>query len=347
MMRPTLRGIGAILAIVAAAALAWLFGERSLNAIAAPALVALLTAVVQLLVASEPTVEREPLTPGFPGETRSVSLAIEGGTTVVDVTDEVPRALTAEGNDRSVSPPTTMTYDLRYDTRGEHIVGPTTVRVRDVFGLFDREVTFDTETSVLIYPRVYTLAEGGELSRLVTRARSAERDEFEDLREYVPGDPLRDVHWKSTAKRPDELMVKEFGGRQPEGTLAIAVTSPRATIDEAAAATASIAVALLAAGLVVDVHTPGGSVTGVTDAEDRRDVLTLLARTGHGRVDDEAWASADIAIMGKPNGSVDVRVDGRTTSFDDWRTGGENPLRDRVNADAGSARGDRTVVSAQ
>lgn len=326
MIRPTNRGLATGVVVVLAITLAWLFGARSLNAVAAPAIVALLAAGVQMRLASDPTLEREPLSAGFPGETRPVSLSIEGGSTVVDVLDGVPAALHANGNRTAAAPPTTVTYDLEYTTRGVHTVGPTIVRVRDILGLFERELRFSTEAEVVVYPRVYTLGSSGDLSRLLSRAVTTERDEFEDLREYVPGDPLRDVHWKSTAKHPEELLVKEFAGREPEGAIEIAMSSHPVAIEETAAAAASIAVALLDAGLAVALDTPSGSVSTDEEHVDRVALLTLLARTEPGRVDEDAWADADVTIGGQRYGDVEVTVDDRTTRFDQWRTGGGNPL---------------------
>ena len=325
MIRPTLRGIVAVVAVLAAAGLAWLFGERALNAIAAPTLVALVAGVVQVLGASDPEVERRPLRPGFPGESRTVALDVEGGSTVVDVSDAVGDGLDAEGNERSVAPPATMEYDLQYRRRGEHTLGPTTVRVRDVLGLFERTVTLDTETSVVVYPEVYSLGGGGNLSTILAETLSPEREEFDALREYAPGDSLRDVDWKATAKRPDDLMVTEFAGREAEGSITIAASATPRAIDQAAAATASIAVELRDAGVDVDVYAPDGDISTTDRQADQGAVLALLARTGHGQVDEDIWASADVNVAGSDR-DVTVTVGGQTSSFRQWQTAQRDPL---------------------
>lgn len=330
MMRPTLRGVGTVVIVLVAAGLAWLFGERSLNAVAAPAIVALVAAIVQVVVASDPTVERGPVQPGFPGESRTVSLEIEGGSTVVDVTDTVAAGLDADGNETSVSPPTTLTYDLQYLRRGEYTLGPTTVRLRDVFGLFQRSVTVETDASVVVYPEVYSLGGGGYLSELLAQSLTPEREEFDALREYAPGDSLRDVDWKATAKRPDELMVTEFTGREAEGSITIAASATQPAVDETAAAAASIAVALHEAGIDVDVSIPNGNVSTSDEQADEISVLTLLARTSPGQIDDDVWGSADILVAGFQR-RVEVSIDGQRSDFSQWRTGGGNPLVDRSN----------------
>jgi uncharacterized protein (DUF58 family) len=339
MIRPTLRGIGTVAVVLAAVGLAWLFGQRSLNAVAVPAVVALLAGVVQVVVADDPTIERDPLRPGFPGETRTVDLEIEGGSIVVDVVDEVSSGLEADGNETSVSPPTTLTYDLAFLRRGEHTLGPTTVRIRDVFGLFQRTVTVDTTTTVVVYPELYSLGESGQLSKLLARATTSDREEFDALREYAPGDSLRDVDWKATAKRPEELMVTEFTGREAEGAITIAASATETAVDETAAATASIAVALRKAGIDVDVYTTSGNVSTADRQADQASVLTLLARTAPGQVDDGVWTSADVVVAGSHR-RIEVAVDGQRSDFRQWRTGAGNPL-------AGGYRdGDGRVVSA-
>lgn len=325
MMRPTFRGVGLVLVILVAAGLAWLFGERALNAVAAPALVALAAGVVQVLVASDPTVDREAIRPGFPGESRTVALEIEGGSTIVDVSDAVGDGLDADGNERSVAPPTTMTYDLQYRKRGEHTLGPTTIRVRDVLGLFERTVRVDTEASVVVYPEVYTLGSGSDLSQLLAETLNAEREEFDSLREYAPGDSLRDVDWKATAKRPEDLMVTEFSGRESDGAVTIAASTTETTVDQAAAAAASIAVALRRAGVDVDVYTPSGTASTTDSDGDQTAVLTLLARTQAGQIDDEMWTNADVAVAGTHHG-VEVTVDGRRSDFRQWTSGTGNPV---------------------
>lgn len=320
MMRPTRRGLGAVTAVVAAAAMAWLFGARSLNAIAAPAAVALLAGVVQVAMASEPSVERASLSPAFPGETRTVSLSIKGGSTVVDVTENVSADVTANTGTATVAPPATVTYDLRCDRRGEHAVGPTTVRIRDVLDLFERSVTVDTETTQVVYPPVHAIGKGGPLAGMLARALSSDREAFEGVREYVPGDPLRDVNWNSSAKRPGELIVTEFAGREPTGSVTIAAEASPGMADEMAAATASLAVALIEAGVAMDVYVPDDSVISKDTPIDRTAILSMLARATHGEVSEEVRADADVLVEADQFGDVTVTVGGQETTFERLRT---------------------------
>lgn len=325
----TVRGWAAIAIAVAAIALAWLFGDRSLNAVAAPALIALLLALVQVVLASEPSVERVVPAPGFPDDDREVTLDIEGGSTILDVHDTLPEGFTAHGNERTVAPPRAISYEITTAVRGVHSIGPLTATVRDVFGLVSREVTVGEADELLVYPHVYSLAERGQLSMLLARARNPEREEFDDLREYVPGDPLRDIHWKSSAKRTNDLIVKEFAGREPDRSISIAASATIHDADQMASAVASIASVLVDAGLVVELSVPGDTLTvGGTHAE-KSTMFEMLARVGDGNVDPEDWRTADITIS-SANGETTVAVGSEVREFEQWRAGSEGTLDSAV-----------------
>lgn len=46
------------------------------------------------------------------------------------------------------------------------------------------------------------------------RTRHGSEDEFSGLREYVPGDSIRYIHWRTSFKLPGRLRVKEFAGSE-------------------------------------------------------------------------------------------------------------------------------------
>ena len=71
-MRLTNRGRALVLVVLVGFAMAGLFGARSLNAVVAPALVALLASAYVMRNVDVPTVERRPPNSGFAGETRTV-----------------------------------------------------------------------------------------------------------------------------------------------------------------------------------------------------------------------------------------------------------------------------------
>jgi uncharacterized protein (DUF58 family) len=99
--------------------------------------------------------------------------------------------------------------------RGMFSLGPTRLVSGDLFGLFSVERTIPAESSLLVYPMMVELQEfsappgllpGGEALRLRTHQVTPNAS---GVREYVPGDTMKRIHWPSTA-RHRHLMVKEF-----------------------------------------------------------------------------------------------------------------------------------------
>ena len=138
---------------------------------------------------------------------------------------------------------------------------------------------------------------------------SDDREQFDELREYVPGDSLRNVHWASSAKR-DELVVMEFDAAIDVAGLAIAAGSTAGYADEMAAAAASVATTLLDAGLAVSLSLPDGEIERDGGESQRERVLAALARTGHGRVDTDA----DIRVFADADGTS-ITIEDREVPF--------------------------------
>lgn len=98
--------------------------------------------------------------------------------------------------------------------RGVFQLGPHSLEMGDPFGLFRGVQRYDTFERLLIYPRVAQLpevalprgaADGHTRGRRsLTGARPAA-----SVRDYVPGDSLRRVHWRTTAHR-GRLTTKEL-----------------------------------------------------------------------------------------------------------------------------------------
>ena len=98
--------------------------------------------------------------------------------------------------------------------RGVHGVGPLTYVKTDPLGLVSRRVVTGTSIEVLVAPRVAELPvfAGGltnDLDGATSQQLSMSDLAFHALREYVPGDDLRHVHWRSSAKA-GELLVRQY-----------------------------------------------------------------------------------------------------------------------------------------
>ncbi|MCP4673388.1 MAG: DUF58 domain-containing protein, partial [Desulfobacula sp.] len=86
----------------------------------------------------------------------------------------------------------------------------------DVIGLFNRLLNIKKSQKILVLPKQYQLKNPNLQSTRqyhpggINFASSIGNcDEFMSLRQYRPGDPMRNVHWRTFAKT-NELVVKEF-----------------------------------------------------------------------------------------------------------------------------------------
>lgn len=317
----TRRGRGAAALAVLAIVFGWGFGARSLNAIAAPTLVALVAGAFFVSRGTHPSVELSELDPGFPGETRTISLALSGtGLTTVELS--FPDGVEGMPVDCTATVPDTIERELELDSRGVYRIGPPKVEQRDPLGLFERPVDVDRTTELLVYPRLYSLSRGAILSQFFLDELEAERQEFERLREYTPGDPLRRIHWKSSAKH-DEYLVMEFSPSRRSETATIVGTAPRGEVDRMARIAATIADLALDSGFNVEVAVPGGHVPPGQGTAHRENILRLLARTKSGMSTPLDGEDADFEITFE-SGDLVVRL------VDRWYTASELLANARV-----------------
>ena len=108
------------------------------------------------------------------------------------------------------------TIPLRFPVRGKYRVGSGKITAGDPLGIFKMSVDVSSFGEILILPNWSTLTRfpGGGSSRIlrdenIPREQEGSSPEFLGVREYHPGDPLKTVHWKLTA-RHRRLMVKQF-----------------------------------------------------------------------------------------------------------------------------------------
>lgn len=99
--------------------------------------------------------------------------------------------------------------------RGLYQLGPARIAGSDPFGMFQFSRRIGSPTTVLVYPQTVDLSgfvlPGGNLAGGNRRHRGWHQttSHVSSVREYQPGDPVRHVHWPTTA-RLGRLMVKEF-----------------------------------------------------------------------------------------------------------------------------------------
>lgn len=117
--------------------------------------------------------------------------------------------------------PSVLTYHTTAGRRGEHRGGAVIIRSSGLTGLFRASQTVTVEGTITIFPKYWALSQfplpgRGQIAQGEFRHRSRSGSEFHGIREYRRGDPLRHVHWRTTARR-GQLVVREFEHEAPGG----------------------------------------------------------------------------------------------------------------------------------
>ena len=217
-MAPTARGIGTVLAGAALGFVGYRYGYPELVVVGAAGLVATLCALGYVAwrpaLSVERTVEPDRVTRGDPStqtltvrntsRLRAATLIAED--TLGRTTVPVPLLRLRPGHD------TTVDYPVPTGRRGVVVVGPLRVTRRDPLGLVGATRTHGGTAQVWVHPRTHPLL---AVPVGVARSLDGRVDKiphgtitFDTLREYVLGDELRKVHWRTSA-RVGQLMVRE------------------------------------------------------------------------------------------------------------------------------------------
>lgn len=171
------------------------------------------------------------------GEIREVRvrLVVERGSGFVFIGDVVSPGLEVIGNNRHVffkKPGKKLVVEYSYSIRplkkGSHSISPVEVIGRDFLGIKDVVyVVADDEVRIEAYPRIVG-TKRLVLSKLRTRERMSSNQvalmgptstDFKEIREYRPGDSIRRINWKATA-RFGEVLVNEY---EPEGRATVMI----------------------------------------------------------------------------------------------------------------------------
>jgi uncharacterized protein (DUF58 family) len=108
-------------------------------------------------------------------------------------------------------------YILRPKERGEYHFGALNVLVRSFLGLCKRRYRFEEGTMLPVYPsfiqmRKYELLAISNrltMSGIKKIRRVGNTTEFDQIKEYIPGDDIRTINWKATARR-QKIMVNKY-----------------------------------------------------------------------------------------------------------------------------------------
>ena len=214
----------------------------------------------------------------------------------------------------------TVVQPLPTDHRGVFQVGPLLVSRSDPFGLL-RVGQHQRDVSTLwVHPRVIDLAPlPSGLHRDLDGPDSGDAPEggitFHNLREYVEGDDLRLVHWRSFAKT-DVLMVRHnVDSHQPRSLVLLdtreSVHDAR-TIEDAIEVAASIITASMMRRFPFVLHTTCGTV--IDQSATRASALDTLAGLGPSSIGSIAHT---VRGLGRDPGGASLAVlTGRSSTED-------------------------------
>lgn len=102
-------------------------------------------------------------------------------------------------------------YQIDCSVRGFHDFGPATLNTGDGFGFFSCTARLPTKQRLIVYPKLYSVAELQLPSKNPFGESRAQQSLFEDplrtvgIREWQSWDSQRRVHWKATARHQQLL----------------------------------------------------------------------------------------------------------------------------------------------
>jgi uncharacterized protein (DUF58 family) len=172
-------------------------------------------------------------------------LALPEGVEVLDGPDAVALRVRA-GEER------TLSVTLRCRRWGLYDVGELELRARDAVRVVSWERTIRRSSRLKAYPRAESLERilppretqvftGSEVARV-----KGDGIEYADLREYVPGDRLRSINWRASARRQGFVVNEQHPERNTDVVLFVDSFADvrqggRSTLDDAVRATGTLA----------------------------------------------------------------------------------------------------------
>ncbi|MCF6348691.1 MAG: DUF58 domain-containing protein [Flavobacteriaceae bacterium] len=141
--------------------------------------------------------------------------------TYLKIVDELPAQFQKRDFDYETAVEQSGTHNFEYQVkpveRGEYHFGNLNVYVSSALQMIAKRYRFDASQMVAVYPsyiqmRKYEfLAMNNRLTEFGLKKirRIGHTMEFEQIKNYVPGDDVRTINWKATAKRA-QLMVNQY-----------------------------------------------------------------------------------------------------------------------------------------
>jgi len=109
----------------------------------------------------------------------------------------------------------TIVHNIKCKYRGIYTLGPVTISISDIFGIFTWNKTLQCEGRLYIYPKVvklnnFIIKPARTFGTVAAKNKMYEdNSSVSDIKKYNPGDSFRKIHWKVSAKK-GSLHVKNF-----------------------------------------------------------------------------------------------------------------------------------------
>lgn len=261
-MRPTPRGIAWLIGVLATAALGGWWRIPEFVAIAAAGLVLIVVSALMVLTGRAVTVRSHvPARAERDSDATALLTWPEQRRAGVRFLGRRGRTVTGVrwGEGEAWLP-------LPTHRRGPRIAGPWRFERIDPWGLFRRHLAEIPASTILITPRIHPVSLASLPMAFVDHSGATEAGAttFASLREYVIGDEIRHIHWRSSAKT-GSLMTRQYVDLTRPRVHLVLVDDTRAHRDDgdfeaAVDLIASIATVALSAGFDVDIRTTSGDL---------------------------------------------------------------------------------------
>lgn len=108
-----------------------------------------------------------------------------------------------------------FSFEVKFDHLGTYEVGISSVRIYDMFGIFYLTYKNCNKSNIAVKPHIVNV-DNLDFSDVTGRQTSSsaakskiESDDYSGIRQYVIGDPIKNIHWKISAHTQD-YMVRLF-----------------------------------------------------------------------------------------------------------------------------------------
>lgn len=284
-MRPTGRGWAVLAAVVVLAAAGIVLGWSAFIGLAGAGLLLVLIAVAMVIGGRVADVQAPAALRVERGAPQAVSFLISGdglvGRAAIRLSGQGTIVQCTRGPERSLI--ASITVDTH--RRGVFSVGPWTLERIDPWALVVRRLGRIEAAELLVVPRIHQMHPDTVPMLMSERGRTRQgSSSLATLREYVIGDELRQVHWRSTAKT-GRLMVRQYVDVTKPLLVVVVDMNPERYVDsdeldDTVDLAASIAAA--AVGVSVEVRTSTGDRAEFSGAN-RVPMLEMLARAVPGK----------------------------------------------------------------